>query len=84
MDKKMTVKDAELRLEQMKNGKIPPKEVVAPLRKIIRMATAQDERIAVENQAKEKKAYEICLQKMNPNRTHPVRFGFLAFHKQIL
>ena len=27
MDKKMTVKDAELRLEQMKNGKTPPKEV---------------------------------------------------------
>lgn len=27
MDKKMTVKDAELRLEQLKNGKIPPKEV---------------------------------------------------------
>ena len=24
MDKKMTVKDAELRLEQLKNGKIPP------------------------------------------------------------
>ena len=27
MDKEMTVKDAALRLEQMKNGKIPPKEV---------------------------------------------------------
>lgn len=27
MSKTMTVKDAELRLEQMKNGKIPPKEV---------------------------------------------------------
>ena len=27
MSKAMTVKDAELRLEQMKNGKIPPKEV---------------------------------------------------------
>ena len=27
MDKKMTVKDAELRLEQLKNGKIPPEEV---------------------------------------------------------
>ena len=27
MNKTMTVKDAELRLEQMKNGKIPPKEV---------------------------------------------------------
>ena len=27
MDKKMTVKDAELRLDQLKNGKIPPKEV---------------------------------------------------------
>ena len=27
MNKTMTVKDAELRLDQLKNGKIPPKEV---------------------------------------------------------
>ncbi len=46
------------------NHKIPPKDVVAPLRKILRKATAQDERIMEENRAKEKKAYDICLQKI--------------------
>ena len=46
------------------NHKIPPKDVVAPLRKILRRATAQDERIVAENRAKEKKAYEVCLQKI--------------------
>ena len=46
------------------NHKIPPKDVVAPLRKIIRLATAQDERIVAENRAKEKKAYDVCLQKI--------------------
>ena len=46
------------------NHKIPPKDVVAPLRKILRRATAQDERIVEENRAKEKKAYDVCLQKI--------------------
>ena len=46
------------------NHKIPAKDVVAPLRPVLRLATAQDERIAAENQAKEKKAYEVCLQKI--------------------
>ena len=46
------------------NHKIPPKEVVAPLRKILRMATAQDERTVEENRAKEKKAYDVCMQKI--------------------
>ena len=46
------------------NHKIPPKDVVAPLRKIIRLATAQDERIVEENRAKEKKAYDVCLQRI--------------------
>ena len=46
------------------NHKIPPKEVVAPLRKILRLATAQDEKIVAENRAKEKKAYDVCLQKI--------------------
>ena len=46
------------------NHKISPKEVVAPLRKIIRLATAQDERIVEENRAKEKKAYDVCMQKI--------------------
>ena len=46
------------------NHKIPAKDVVAPLRPVLRKATAQDERIAAENQAKEKKAYDVCLQKI--------------------
>ncbi|MBQ3192609.1 MAG: hypothetical protein IJB59_03455 [Oscillospiraceae bacterium] len=46
------------------NHKIPPKDVVAPLRKVLRRANALDERIAEENRAKEKKAYEVCLQKI--------------------
>ena len=46
------------------NHKIPTKDVVAPLRKILRRATAQDERVVAENRAKEKKAYEVCLQKI--------------------
>ena len=46
------------------NHKIPPKDVVSPLRKILRLATAQDERIMEENRAKEKKAYDVCLQKI--------------------
>ena len=43
---------------------ISSKDVVAPLRCVLRIATVQDEKVAVENQAKEKKAYEVCLQKI--------------------
>ena len=46
------------------NHKIPPKEVVAPLRKVLRKANAQDEKIVAENRAKEKKAYDVCMQKI--------------------
>ena len=46
------------------NHTIPMKDVVAPLRKVIRLATAQDEKTIAENRAKEKKAYEVCLQKI--------------------
>ena len=46
------------------NHTIPPKDVVAPLRKVLRLATAQDEKIVAENRAKEKKAYDVCLQKI--------------------
>ena len=47
------------------NHKVPAKDVVAPLRPVIRLATGQDEKIAEENQSKEKKAYEACMQKIN-------------------
>ena len=46
------------------NHTIPAKDVVAPLRKVLRRATAQDERIVAENRAKEKRAYDTCLQKI--------------------
>ena len=46
------------------NHTIPPKDVVAPLRKVIRRANAQDEKTVAENRAKEKKAYDVCLQKI--------------------
>lgn len=46
------------------NHTIPPKDVVAPLRRVLRKATAQDEKIVSENRVREKKAYEVCLQKI--------------------
>ena len=46
------------------NHAISTKEIVAPLRPVLRIATAQDEKIAAENQEKEKKAFDICMQKI--------------------
>ena len=46
------------------NHTIPMKDVVSPLRKVLRLATAQDEKTVAENRAKEKKAFEVCLQKI--------------------
>ena len=43
---------------------ISGKDVVSPLRPVLRLATAHDEKIAADNQAKEKKAYDICMQKI--------------------
>ena len=37
---------------------------MAPLRKVLRKANAQDERIAADNRAKEKRAYNICMEKI--------------------
>ena len=47
------------------NHAISQKDVVAPLRSVLRVANAQDEKIVAENRAKEKKAHEICLQKID-------------------
>ena len=44
--------------------RIPQKDVVAPLRKVLRKATAQDERIVADNRAKEAKAQAVCIQKI--------------------
>ena len=46
------------------NHMVAGKDVVAPLRRCIRVATAQDDRLAAENRQKEKRAYDICAQKI--------------------
>ena len=60
-----TARGAEYGIRAGGNHTIPPKDVVAPLRKVIRLANAQDEKTVAENRAKEKKAYEVCLQKIS-------------------
>ncbi len=47
------------------NHMISSRDVVAPLRSVLRMATAHDEKIVEENRAKESRAYDICLQKIS-------------------
>ena len=47
------------------NHAIRQKDVVAPLRSVIRVATAQDERIVADNQEKEKRAFAVCQQKIS-------------------
>ncbi|MDD6199639.1 MAG: stage 0 sporulation family protein, partial [Firmicutes bacterium] len=46
------------------NHRVPEKDVVPPLRNVLRLTTPQDERVIAENRAKEKRAYEVCLQKI--------------------
>jgi len=50
------------------NHRIPEKDVVSPLRCVLRVATFQDERIAAENRQREKRAFEICLQKIEEHQ----------------
>jgi len=46
------------------NHKIRSSEIVSPLRPVLRKATAQDEQTAEKNREREKKAYEVCLEKV--------------------
>ena len=46
------------------NHPISTKEIVSPLRPVLRLATAQDEKILEANRAKEAQAYEACLKKI--------------------
>ena len=46
------------------NHRIPMKDVVAPLRCVLRLATAEDERTVARNRAEEKRAFDICMQKI--------------------
>ncbi len=46
------------------NHRIPERDVVSPLRSVLRLTTPQDERTIAENRAKEKRAYDVCQQKI--------------------
>ncbi len=46
------------------NHTVPLSEVVPPLRQVLRLATEKDERINAENIQKEKRAFEVCQQKI--------------------
>ena len=46
------------------NHTVTQREIVAPLRSVVRLATAQDKRIHEENLAHEKYAYDLCQKKI--------------------
>ena len=46
------------------NHQIKQKDVVAPLRPVLRLATAEDKKILAKNRTEEKRAYDICVQKI--------------------
>ncbi len=46
------------------NRQISEDKIVAPLKKVIRIATEEDKKHYEENEKKEKEAFEICLQKI--------------------
>lgn len=48
----------------MPNREMAEEKIVAPLKKIIRVATPKDEDIELKNREKEKDAYKICVEKI--------------------
>ena len=50
------------------NHTISAKEVVSPLRSVLRLANAHDEKIVEENRTREKRAFDLCLQKIREHK----------------
>ena len=44
---------------------VPENEIIAPLKKVLRVATEEDNKVYNDNKAKEKEAFNVCLQKIN-------------------
>ncbi len=59
-----TARGAEYGICTAGNHPIPEKDVVAPLRCVLRIANHQDEKTVADNRAKERKAQDVCLQKI--------------------
>ncbi len=60
-----TARGVEFGLVVVPNREVPEDEIVAPLKAVIRIATEEDKKHAVENQKKEEDAFKICLKKIN-------------------
>ena len=59
-----TARGTEFGVCAMGNHAVPSSEVVPPLRRVLRMATAQDERVNAQNEEREKRAFAVCQQKI--------------------
>ena len=63
-----TAKGVEYGTVVVPNREMAEEKIVAPLKKIIRVATPNDEDIELKNREKEKDAYKICLEKIAKHR----------------
>ena len=52
----------------MENREVPEEEIVKPLKRVVRAATEADLKIVAENREKEKKAFDICEQKIRAHK----------------
>ena len=59
-----TARGSEYGIVAAGNHTISARDVVSPLRCVLRKASEADERIVEDNRAKERRAYEVCLQKI--------------------
>ena len=60
-----TVRGVECGICATPNAEVPDHEIVKPLKSILRVATKEDLATLARNKEKEKKAYEICRQKID-------------------
>ncbi len=63
-----TARGVEFGLVVVPNREVPEDEIVAPLKKVIRIATEDDLKHAKENEIKEKEAFDICIQKIEAHK----------------
>lgn len=70
-----TAKGVEYGTVVLSNREMAEEKIVAPLKKIIRVATQKDEETDLENRAKEKEAYGICQEKI---RNHGLEMKLIA------
>ena len=63
-----TAKGVEYGTVVVPNREMAEEKIVAPLKKLIRVATPKDEDIELKNREKEKDAYKICLEKIAKHR----------------